>query len=239
MSGEHKPALDTAEFDKFAEEYLADHAANIAISGETPDYFARYKIDEVRRRWDRLGLAEPASILDFGAGIGNSWPWLARAFPTARITGLDVSERSLAIARQRFPGMAEAQAYDGGEMPFAPASFDLVFSACVFHHIPADQHVRLFGQLRRALKPGGRMAIFEHNPVNPVTRYIVATCPFDENAVLIPAGALKRREVEAGFRQVDVRYTGFFPGPLAALRPLERLMTALPVGAQYYTFARG
>jgi hypothetical protein len=50
---------------------------------------------------------------------------------------------------------------------------------------------------------------------------------------------LKRRQVEAGFGKIDVAYTGFFPGALAALRPLERFMTALPVGAQYYTLARG
>jgi len=82
------------------------------------------------------------------------------------------------------------------------------------------------------------MTIFEHNPVNPVSRYIVATCPFDENAVLIPAPELARRQRTAGFGRVEVAYTGFFPGPLKALRPLERLMTRIPVGAQYYTLAR-
>ena len=238
MAPEPLPALNVAEFDKFAEEYLADHAANIAVSGESPDYFARYKVDEVRRRWDRLGLAEPRAILDFGAGIGNSWPWLARAFPTAAIAGLDVSEKSLAIAERRFPGAATPVRYDGAILPFEPRSFDLIFSACVFHHIPAGEHVRLFGQLRAALRPDGRMATFEHNPVNPVTRHIVATCPFDENAHLIAAPELRRRQARAGFSAVEVRYTGFFPGALAALRPLERLMTALPLGAQYYTFAR-
>ena len=82
------------------------------------------------------------------------------------------------------------------------------------------------------------MVAFEHNPINPVTRYIVATCPFDENAILIPARSLVRRQREAGFSDVRVAYTGFFPGALRALRPLERFMTALPIGAQYYTVAR-
>ena len=110
MAPEPRPALNVAEFDKFAEEYLADHAANIAVSGESPDYFARYKVDEVRRRWDRLGLAEPRAILDFGAGIGNSWPWLARAFPMAAIAGRDVCEKSRALAsRTAERERAEAQ----------------------------------------------------------------------------------------------------------------------------------
>ena len=149
-----------------------------------------------------------------------------------------MSQKSLDIAQRRFPGLATPTVYDGEAMPVAPGSVDLIFSACVFHHIPAEQHVRLFGELKAALRPEGRMAIFEHNPVNPVTRYIVATCPFDENAVLIPAQVLKSRQKEAGFAKVEVRYTAFFPRPLAALRSLERLMTALPLGAQYFTFAR-
>ena len=123
-------------------------------------------------------------------------------------------------------------------MPLADASQDLIFSACVFHHIDAAEHTRLFAELKRLLRPGGRLVIFEHNPVNPVTRYIVATCPFDENAVLIPAPTLANRQKAAGFARVETRYTGFFPGPLRALRPLEPAMSALPVGAQYYTVAR-
>ena len=231
--------LNAAEFDKFAEEYLATHAANIRISGEDPDYFARAKIDEVARRWSALKPVEPQTILDFGTGIGNALPYLNTRFPTAAITGLDVSEKSLAIAEARFPGVATLMPYDGGEIPLALGSFDLIFSACVFHHIEAAEHVRLFTHLKRLLKPGGLMIVFEHNPVNPVTRYIVATCPFDENAVLIPAAALKARQRQAGFGDVRVTYTGFFPGALKALRPLEPMMGVLPIGAQYYTLAHG
>lgn len=230
--------MDVAEFDKFAEEYLAAHTQNLKISGEAPDYFARYKLDELRRVWDARRLPEPAAMLDFGAGIGNSLPHLARVFPSARLTGLDVSEKSLAVAEKRFPGLADLVRYDGGAPPLPEASFDLIFSACVFHHIDETEHVGLLTSLRKLLKPGGVLAIYEHNPVNPVTRYIVATCPFDENAVLIPGGEFASRQKAAGFKDVSVAYTGFFPGSLAALRPLERFMTALPVGAQYYTLAR-
>ena len=53
--------MDVAEFDKFAEEYLSAHAQNIKISGEQPDYFARYKIEEIRRRWRAAEPANPAA----------------------------------------------------------------------------------------------------------------------------------------------------------------------------------
>ena len=230
--------MKVAEFDKFAEEYLATHQTNLAVTGESPDYFARYKIVEVARRLRAMKF-RPERVLDFGCGIGNSAPHLREAFPEARITGVDVSEKSLAVAKARFPGAAEFLAYDPGSAPPAPAEgYDLIFSACVFHHIEAPEHLAIFKRLRERLAPGGVMAIFEHNPLNPVSRYIVATCPFDENAVLIPAGELARRHRQAGFGKVAVTYTGFFPGPLRALRPLEPLIAAVPFGAQYYTLAR-
>ena len=230
--------MDIAEFDRFADEYTATHADNIRLSGEDPAYFARYKIEEVRRRWDAARRPEPEAVLDFGTGIGNSLPHLKRLFPLARITGLDVSQKSLDVAGRRFPDVAQLVRYDGGgAAPLAQASFDLVFSACVFHHIDHGEHTAIFAGLRRLLRPDGLLVVFEHNPVNPATRYIVATCPFDANAVLLPAPALQKSQTAAGFSKVEVAYTGFFPGALRALRPLERYMTALPIGAQYYTIA--
>ena len=231
--------MKAAEFDKYAQDYLSTHERNVRISGETPEYFARYKIDEVRRMWSRARLPEPRAILDFGAVVGNSLPHLARCFPVARLTALDVSAESLAVARARFPDVADFVCQDGVDIPAAEGGFDLIFSSCVFHHIDAAEHVRTFEGLKRLLAPAGRMVIFEHNPLNPVTRHIVAGCEFDEDAVLIPAGLFKARQHAAGFAKVAVRYTGFFPGPLRGLRPLERVLTGLPIGAQYYTVAGG
>jgi SAM-dependent methyltransferase len=231
--------MDVAEFDRFADEYYTAHAANIRLSGEDPEYFARYKVEETRRRWDAAGKPPPGAILDFGVGIGNSTPHLARLFPEAALTGLDVSQRSLAVAEQRFPGLAHLVRYDGRELPFEPGSFDLIFSACVFHHIDPALHAGIFAQLRRALRPDGWLVVFEHNPLNPGTRHIVATCAFDENAVLRSAGQLTRSQVEGGLSHVETTYTSFFPGPLRTLRPLERFLGRVPLGAQYYTVAHG
>jgi SAM-dependent methyltransferase len=229
--------MDVAEFDRFADEYLATHAKNLAVSGESPEYFARYKIDEIKRVWQARGRPPPQTILDFGSGIGASVPHFRRNFPAAEIIATDVSPRSLEIAQHRHPGQARFALYGGSGPPAPPASIDLAFSACVFHHIQASEHVDLFNALRETLRPGGALVIFEHNPVNPVTQHIVATCPFDENAVLIPAGVLKQRLTAAGFGKVEIAYTGFFPAALKALRPLEPAMKALPVGAQYYALA--
>jgi hypothetical protein len=49
---------------------------------------------------------------------------------------------------------------------------------------------------------------------------------------------MRRRFRAAGFTDVALRWTLFFPAPLAALRPLERAMGWLPLGAQYMLVAR-
>ncbi len=230
--------MEAAEFDRFADEYEAVHARNLRLTGESPEYFARAKIEAVRRRWSAERRPEPGAILDFGSGIGASLPHLARAFPAAALTALDVSERSLAISAVRFPDLARRVLYDGrGELPLPAGGFDLIFTACVFHHIAPDDQPRLLAGLRRLLAPGGALAVFEHNPGNPATRHIVADCPFDENAVLIAPRVLKARLRQAGFGRIDIAFTGFFPHALAALRPLERWLAKAPFGAQYYAFA--
>jgi hypothetical protein len=79
--------------------------------------------------------------------------------------------------------------------------------------------------------------IFEHNPLNPLTRAVVGACPFDENAVLIPARTLKARLQASGFGEVEIAYTAFFPHVLAGLRRFEGALARLPLGAQYYALA--
>jgi SAM-dependent methyltransferase len=226
-----------AEFDAVAASYVDQHARSVRLSGEGTDYFARYKIADARRIADKRGLAVK-SILDFGAGIGNSLGPMREIFPEARITCLDVSEQSLELCRKELAESVEFRVYDGELLPTDLGKFDLIFTACVFHHIPESLHVSLLRQIRQLLRKGGLFLMFEHNPWNPLTRHAVNTCPFDANAVLISAPEMRRRLQTAGFADTQVSYRVFFPGPLAALRVLEPALAHLPIGAQYSVAAR-
>lgn len=110
----------------------------------------------------------------------------------------------------------------------------MVFSACVFHHIPAEKHEGLLWEICRVLRPGGLFLVFEHNPYNPLTVCAVNSCPFDENAVLIDANTFCKRVTAAGFASVQYTYRIFFPRILRPLRIIEPLLGWLPIGAQYY-----
>jgi len=225
-----------AEFDKFADEYLALHAVNIRASGEAPGFFAEYKIKDIAAALNDGRHVE--RILDFGGGIGASVPHVRRHFPDAALTCLDVSDRSLAMAREHYGNEASFVPFDGTRIPFDQDSFDVAFAACVFHHIDAPAQPMAFRELERVLRPGGHLFVFEHNPYNPLTRHAVNTCPFDENAELIAGRRMRRALYEADFSDVRLRYRLFFPRLLSMLRFIEPHLAWLPLGAQYYVWGR-
>jgi SAM-dependent methyltransferase len=229
--------MDKAEFDRFADAYYDQHRENVAVTGEGPEYFAEYKIRQLRAIVEReqIGVSR---ICDFGSGIGNSIPFFRKHFPDAALTSSDVSDRSLTLGKQRYPGDGTYVLIEGNRIPCEAGAFDVAFSACVFHHIPHEEHVTWLKELHRITRIGGLIAIFEHNPLNPLTVHAVNTCPFDENAKLIFARSLAKRLSAAGWASPRIQYNLFFPRGLAWLRPLEASLGWLPFGAQYVAFAR-
>ncbi|MEP7097222.1 MAG: class I SAM-dependent methyltransferase [Dokdonella sp.] len=231
--------MQEAEFDKFADEYHAQHVASIGASGEGPEFFARYKIQDLV--WEQSkrtrSTSVPLAIVDFGAGVGGSVPHLKARFAQSSLTCVDVSQRSLELASSRFPGQADFRVFDGQQLPLDTASQDIVFAACVFHHIAHSEHVKLLSEWRRVLRPGGIAMVYEHNPYNPMTRRVVDSCAFDANAHLITARQMRRQFSQAGFVDSAVRYRVFFPHFMRALRRWERCLAPVPLGAQYYVVA--
>jgi SAM-dependent methyltransferase len=224
--------MDEAEFDRLADEYRALHAAGTRLSGESPEFFAEYKVADLAALLaGRLG-DEPA-ILDFGAGVGTSVPYFRKYLPRCRLTCLDVSRRSLKVGRARFGDEAEFVHFSGTRVPFVDASFDVVFLACVLHHVAHSEHPALLAEAHRVLRPDGSLVVFEHNPYNPLTVHAVNNSPLDANAVLLTPSSLRRSAEHAGFPPGVLRYCMFFPRALRALRPLERRLRWLPLGAQY------
>ena len=82
------------------------------------------------------------------------------------------------------------------------------------------------------------VAIYEHNPLNPLTVRAVNNCPLDVNANLICGNTLRKRVVKSGWINTMLDYKLFFPSILSALRPLERHLEWLCLGAQYRIIAR-
>ena len=229
--------MDVAEFDKFAAEYDNLHQENIRITGDNPDYFAEYKIRDLKRVAKIVG-GNVNNILDFGTGVGNNFPFLAKHFPRTNLFGTDVSDKSLTLAKERFDGFGEFSLFDGKTLPYLEGQFDLVLATCVFHHIPAEEHIQLIQEVSRSLRSGGAFMIYEHNPFDPMTLHAVNTCPFDANAVLLKRSQVRNILREAGMEVVKQEYRVYFPAFLKLLRPLEKYLVWLPLGAQHFVVGK-
>jgi 2-polyprenyl-3-methyl-5-hydroxy-6-metoxy-1,4-benzoquinol methylase len=215
-----------SEFDRYAETY--DDVLSEAVGNACDiDRFAGYKVDEVAHRLRNVSVRR---ILDFGCGTGRSLSFLASAFPAAEVFGYDPSEQCASLARSRC-----TRAHVSTCLADIRASeFDCVFAANVFHHIPIHQRPDAVAQCAQALRPGGSLFIFEHNPYNPVTRWIFDRCPFDSNASMLARKETIALGRMAGLQLARKAYTLFFPFRGKTWSALQRLLCAVPLGAQYY-----
>lgn len=237
MSQHKDAAPPAAEFDAYDRTYSDKVNEAVSFSGLKVDFFTRAKADELLRLIARHGAtsADTASVLDVGCGIGNYHALLGQRF--AALTGVDVSTACIEQARRTHPGVFY-EAFDGTRLPFPDASFDVAFAICVFHHVPLADRPKLMADIRRVLKPGGLMVIFEHNPLNPLTLMVVNRCEFDKDAILLRAGESETLLTGAGFRDAFSRYILTVPADTAIARKVDDALSRLPVGAQYYTLGR-
>ena len=221
-------------FDAFASAYDVALHAGLSVTGESKDYFARGRADWLRHRLSELGV-QPAAVLDFGCGTGSSVPYLLRLPGCRRVHGTDVSQESLAVAR-RTHGSAGVTF----GTPDEPVSerFDLAFCNGVFHHIAPADRARALTTVWRALRPGALFAFWENNPWNPGTRYVMSRIPFDRDAITLSPREARTLLRHSGFDVLRTDFLFFFPAFLRWLRPLESLVSAVPLGGQYLVLAR-
>jgi SAM-dependent methyltransferase len=219
----------TSEFDAYAAKYDAALQRGLSLSGESKDYFARARVQWVAARLADLG-ARPRRVLDFGCGTGDTAPELLHRFDAEIVAGVDASRESLDLARQNHPDP---------RLQFMPIAdlgagrFDLAYCNGVFHHIEPDARGAALESVRRALAPHGHFAFWENNPWNPGTRLVMRRIPFDRDAKLLSAPHARTLLAAAGFRVLRTDFLFLFPRALAALRPLEAKLAAIPAGAQY------
>ena len=227
---------DETGFDGYADAYGDAVQRSISFSGANHDFFTRRKVEsllELASRW--LGPPESLSALDVGCGIGLTDAHLAGRF--GELAGVDTATEVVRRAAAANPSVSY-RAYDGERLPYSDEQFDLAFAICVLHHVPPARRPGLVSELRRVVRRGGLVVVFEHNPLNPLTRLAVFRCAFDGDAVLATAGSIDRLLRVAALRPVERRYVILVPSDRRRVRALERALGALPLAAQYYVAAQ-
>lgn len=224
-----KQEIEKVDFDNFANEYENILDEQLDFFGEENSYFAEYKLKLVK---DTIGF-QPKNILEFGCGIGRNLKFFSKYFPDANIYACDISEKSLEIARKENPDV-KIFLLNENEVKNFSGKFDLVFVSCVFHHIKPELRKGSIGLINNMLNKNGAVYIFEHNPYNPVTKYIVKTCPWDTDAILLYMKETVDLINDSGLKVSEKNYSLFFPSQLKFLRPVENYLGKIPMGGQYY-----
>ncbi|MBI3986205.1 MAG: class I SAM-dependent methyltransferase [Lentisphaerae bacterium] len=246
-SSEPDPAPRPAEFDAYAKDY--DAGMDNPLKRRLGDSAASFI--EIKTRWllkdlarnppYSCGVFERQCLLDFGCGTGTALRSLRTLGYPGRLAGCDVSEKMLAEASEKWTTgtQPEWRVVTGNrpeaawQAPFPDDHFDIVIASSVLHHVEPAQRQTLYSEFRRLLKPGGRVYIFEHNPWNPITRWVVRHTKIDENAVLLPAPETLDGLRCARMARRRAAYMLFFPPRWSFLLPLESLLDRVPLGGQY------
>jgi ubiquinone/menaquinone biosynthesis C-methylase UbiE len=152
-------------------------------------------------------------VLDVGCGTGTLALAAVRAEPGIEITGLDADPAILERARHKATAAGVDIEFDeamADAMPYPDASFDAVLSTLFFHHLPDEVKAGTAKQIRRVLRPGGRLVVADlgrpHDPLMRVAvRATVQLLDGTETTALNVRGELPGVLAAAGFEDVDVR----------------------------------
>jgi ubiquinone/menaquinone biosynthesis C-methylase UbiE len=138
--------------------WACPEAADVSVSG-----YARAQDELTRRHFTEGGVASGQRIADVGCGLGGALALLNESFDELDLVGLNIDERQLARARANVTPRAgsgnrvEFVLGDACALPFPDRSIDVVLSVeCIFHFASKQ---RYFAEVKRVLKPGGRLVV--------------------------------------------------------------------------------
>ena len=176
-------------WDAYADEYQATHGRFLGDEG-----FLWGPEGLTEDNANALGEVAGRDVLEIGSGAGQCSRWVLRH--GGRPIGLDVSMRQLQHSRRIddecgtvVPGVCAT----GGRLPFAPASFDIVFSAFGSLQFLADEHA-VVGEVARVLRPGGRFVFSITHPTrwmfpdDPTEAGLTATASYWDRTPYVEVG---------------------------------------------------
>lgn len=132
------------------------------------------KMSAGRNTLVRLAAPQPDEVvLDVGCGTGTIALAIATGAGSSEVTGIDASPEMIERARRKAAKARSGVTFQVAtieDLPFANATFDLVTSSLMLHHLPTHLKPGALAEVRRVLKPGGRFVVMDfaresHSPV--------------------------------------------------------------------------
>lgn len=133
---------------------LYEHQVEIIFRG-VADAMRRMVIPPLKRRFPSKGRG--LRFLELAAGRGTATRFVARAYPEARITCVDLSDPYLRAAKKRLRRFDRIDFLQGdaADLDLRDGRFDAVYSVFLFHELPRKVRERVLHESRRVLKPDG------------------------------------------------------------------------------------
>lgn len=163
---------------------------------------------------DLAGLGPGQQVLDVGCGTGSlTITAKGRVGPAGAVHGVDAAPEMIEVARRKAARAGLEVDFRAGvveDLPFPDALFDAVLSSLMVHHLPGDELKRRgFAEMRRVLKPGGRLLVVDFEP--PASRLLkaVATALLGHSMMQTHAQSYLPMLEEAGFTQVEAGLTRY------------------------------
>jgi SAM-dependent methyltransferase len=145
-------------------------------------------------------------VLEVGCGAGVDLARFAKG--GAGVTGVDLTESAVALARANFEQQGldgQFQVADGERLPFPDDSFDLVYAHGVVQYTADPQ--RLVDECRRVLKPGGEAVFQVYNRIswlNALSKLMKVGLEHQDAPVLMKFSVAEFRRLLRGFREVRI-----------------------------------
>jgi len=233
--------MSTNEFDAYALNYrkCIDHKLRKLVD-PTEKYFIEVKFNIIKKMIHQISSGpdrrsnKKILIADIGCGIGDFEYFFMQE--KLRVNAIDLSFKMVEIAYEQNKNLImQFSNANAKALPFDDQCCDLVFSSCMFHHLPEQEIKTVINEMVRICKAPGFIIFFEHNPCNLLTQIVVRTTPIDEKANLISRKELRKKILDLGLKIYQTEY--FLYGPKMIDGWLSKsfpIIKSIPAGGQYY-----